>query len=38
MLTELYNYFIDLHNIDTIVVVDGGSDSLMKGDEYGLGI
>eukprot|EP01127_Copromyxa_protea_P017470 TRINITY_DN531_c0_g1_i2.p1 TRINITY_DN531_c0_g1~~TRINITY_DN531_c0_g1_i2.p1 ORF type:complete len:347 (-),score=44.36 TRINITY_DN531_c0_g1_i2:236-1276(-) len=36
-LTRLYKQFIQEHDIDTIVVIDGGSDSLMKGDESGLG-
>jgi len=37
MLTDLYSYFIEIHAIDTIIIIDGGTDSLMKGDEYGLG-
>ena len=37
MLTELYNFLIDLHNIEGYISFDGGSDSLMKGDEIGLG-
>jgi hypothetical protein len=37
LLTRLYQKFIDSHSIDGIVLVDGGSDSLMVGDEEGLG-
>jgi hypothetical protein len=37
MLTRLYLQFIEQHGIDAIVLVDGGSDSLMVGDEEGLG-
>ena len=37
LLTQLYQQFIDSHSIDAIVLVDGGSDSLMVGDEEGLG-
>ena len=37
VLTRLYRQFIELHSIDAIVLVDGGSDSLMVGDEEGLG-
>ena len=37
LLTRLYGQFIDNHSIDAIVLVDGGSDSLMVGDEEGLG-
>jgi hypothetical protein len=36
-LTRLYRQFIADHSIDAIVLVDGGSDSLMVGDEEGLG-
>lgn len=36
-LREAYNYLIDEHSIDTIVVVDGGTDCLMFGDEELLG-
>lgn len=32
-LTEAYNEVINVHNIDTIVLVDGGTDSLMTGIE-----
>lgn len=36
-LTRLYKQFIKEHNIDTILTIDGGTDSLMKGNEDGLG-
>lgn len=36
-LSRLYRQFIDEHSVDAIVLVDGGSDSLMVGDEEGLG-
>ncbi len=36
-LERLYSQFIADHSIDAIVLVDGGSDSLMAGDEEGLG-
>jgi len=36
-LTRLYRHFISVHSIDAIVLVDGGSDSLLVGDEEGLG-
>lgn len=34
---EAYKYLIDKYKIDAIVLVDGGTDSLMFGDEEGLG-
>lgn len=37
ILTRLYRQLIDDHQIDAIVLLDGGSDSLMAGDEEGLG-
>lgn len=37
MLSRLYRRWIDEHAIDAIVLIDGGSDSLMVGDESGLG-
>jgi hypothetical protein len=37
LLTRLYQQFIESHSIDAIVLVDGGSDSIMAGDEEGLG-
>jgi hypothetical protein len=36
-LSSLYKWIIEKHSIDTLIILDGGSDSLMKGDEYGLG-
>jgi hypothetical protein len=36
-LTEAYRALVDDLNLDAIVLVDGGTDSLMKGDEAGLG-
>jgi hypothetical protein len=37
LLTGLYEQLCQAHKIDAIVIVDGGSDSLMAGDEEGLG-
>lgn len=37
LLTRLYTRLIDLHTVDAVILVDGGSDSLMVGDEEGLG-
>eukprot|EP01105_Mastigella_eilhardi_P014326 TRINITY_DN3266_c0_g1_i3.p1 TRINITY_DN3266_c0_g1~~TRINITY_DN3266_c0_g1_i3.p1 ORF type:complete len:236 (+),score=47.27 TRINITY_DN3266_c0_g1_i3:81-788(+) len=37
MLVRLYQKIIHDHSIDAIVTIDGGSDSLMRGDEAGLG-
>ena len=37
LLTRLYRQFIESHAVDAIVLFDGGSDSLMSGDEEGLG-
>jgi hypothetical protein len=37
LLRELYLQLVSRHAIDAIVIVDGGSDSLMRGDEEGLG-
>jgi hypothetical protein len=37
LLRQLYEQLIHAHSIDAIVIVDGGSDSLMAGDEEGLG-
>jgi hypothetical protein len=37
VLTRLYTKFVDSHGIDAVILVDGGSDSLMVGDEEGLG-
>lgn len=36
-LVRLYEKIKETHEIDTIVMFDGGSDSLMKGNEQGLG-
>ena len=36
-LTRLYRQLIAAHSVDAVVLVDGGSDSLMVGDEEGLG-
>lgn len=36
-LKEVYEYLIKKYSIDTIILVDGGTDSLMFGDEEGLG-
>ena len=36
-LKEAYNYLIKEYSIDTVILVDGGTDSLMFGDEEGLG-
>jgi hypothetical protein len=37
LLRQLYEQLIHAHAIDAIVIFDGGSDSLMAGDEEGLG-
>jgi hypothetical protein len=37
VLRDLYSGWVREHAIDAVVVVDGGSDSLMVGDEEGLG-
>ena len=37
MLLRLLRQLVAAHNVDTVVAIDGGSDSLMTGDEYGLG-
>lgn len=36
-LRNAYKFLIKKHNIDTVILVDGGTDSLMFGDEDGLG-
>lgn len=36
-LRDAYKFLIKRHDIDTIILVDGGTDSLMFGDEEGLG-
>ena len=37
LLTKFYQQLVNTHAIDAVVLFDGGSDSLMKGDEHGLG-
>lgn len=37
LLTRLYEKIIAIHAVDAVIVVDGGSDALMVGDEQGLG-
>lgn len=37
ILKDLHKWIIQQHSIDAILLFDGGSDSLMKGDENGLG-
>lgn len=34
---ELYECIVEDHEVDAVLAIDGGSDSLMKGDEKGLG-
>ena len=36
-LTRFYRQLVEAHSVDAIVLVDGGSDSIMAGDEEGLG-
>lgn len=36
-LKAAYDFLIQKHNVDTVILVDGGTDSLMFGDEDGLG-
>lgn len=36
-LTRFYRQLVATHAVDAVVIVDGGSDSLMVGDEDGLG-
>jgi hypothetical protein len=36
-LRAAYRALVDLHGIDAVVLVDGGTDILMRGDEAGLG-
>jgi hypothetical protein len=36
-LRAAYEALIDLHDVDAVVLVDGGTDILMRGDETGLG-
>lgn len=37
IVTEGYRALVTRHDIDTVILVDGGTDSLMRGDEEGLG-
>ena len=37
LLKQFYGQLIETHSVDAIVLFDGGSDSLMAGDEEGLG-
>lgn len=36
-LRRFYQHVVDQHSVDAVVLFDGGSDSLMAGDEEGLG-
>jgi len=36
-LKDAYQFLVDKHEIDTVILVDGGTDCLMFGDEEGLG-
>lgn len=36
-ISRVYKYLVRKHQIDTIILIDGGTDSLMFGDEAGLG-
>ena len=36
-LREFYQELVEKHSIDAVLLIDGGSDSLMRGDEEGLG-
>ncbi len=36
-LTTAYNWMVENLNVDSILLIDGGTDSLMRGDEIGLG-
>ena len=36
-LQALHNFLISTHSINCVILIDGGSDSLMKGNESGLG-
>lgn len=36
-LNQAYQYLVDKLELDAVVLVDGGTDSLMRGDEDGLG-
>ena len=34
-LAEAYKFLVDMLQVDTVILVDGGTDSLMRGDESG---
>lgn len=36
-LAQIYHYLIDEHQVDTVILADGGTDSLMFGDEIQVG-
>ena len=36
-LSGAYKWLVATQDIDTLIMIDGGSDSLMRGDEHGLG-
>lgn len=36
-LIDSYKTIVERENVDTVILVDGGTDSLMKGDEFRLG-
>jgi hypothetical protein len=36
-IAKIYEAIVERHQIDTIILIDGGTDSLMFGDEEGLG-
>jgi len=37
LLIDQYNYIIDKHNIEAIILIDGGTNSMMFGDEPDIG-
>lgn len=37
LLLAAYQHLVDTYQVDTVLLVDGGTDSLMRGDEAGLG-
>ncbi|MFD0851069.1 DUF1152 domain-containing protein [Actinomadura adrarensis] len=37
LLREAYKFLVEKLDVDAVVLVDGGTDILMRGDEYGLG-
>lgn len=36
-LSNFYSYVVDKYDVDAVICFDGGTDSLMVGDESGLG-